>query len=194
MIVTYKADIMNLAMGTKYLPRTVKQNRFGEHGNCLEACIASIVDCDLGDIPTLASSPIPAMYETFLMSMHEKGYAFINFCFVPRIVPGSYTIGMKDEPEPVVRQFMAFKSFPHIVVGRTLLGTRHAVVAKDENLLWCPSAKGHGIMHMDQIKFIVSGTMVEDVTPGREIFIDSGEMDDWLQIVCGAGANAWSEE
>jgi hypothetical protein len=61
----------------------IKQTTFGDHGNCFAACVASIFELSLGDIPDFCNLP-PDWWEGFQKWLKERGFCAIEIRLEPK--------------------------------------------------------------------------------------------------------------
>lgn len=62
--------------------KPVDQTRFGEHeGNCFAACLASILELEIGDVPEMSCE---GQFEIMLAWLWERGLTAVELNFRPR--------------------------------------------------------------------------------------------------------------
>jgi len=172
-------QIGNEEYASKYIKSPVRQTLFGDEGNCIEACVASMTGHTIEELPKLASSNDIQLYKTFLTSLAQDfDLCFLNIAFSSRVIPGSYELRGGDVSISESRRLF---EEPHILVGFTAMGTRHAVVGCGRKVIWCPSKLGHCILFVDQIKLLRKASDYPMLEVGRELFADTGEVDIWLK-------------
>lgn len=101
----------------------------GRVGNCLQACIASICDMPLYEVPHFAAMPDDIWFETMCNWLHERGWDFEDFETV------------KDSQDYM------------LVIGPSPRGVSHAVIYKDGILAHDPHPSRAGI---NEVKWCAS--------------------------------------
>jgi hypothetical protein len=103
----------------------VYQTRTGATGNCFEACIASILDKDITDVPDLCA--------------HEKSGKWIEVlnCWLDQFGMAYMECSV---PTAEVEEFFKNKDFYHIIIAQTTgPGTiKHAVVGRKGKVIFDP--------------------------------------------------------
>jgi hypothetical protein len=122
--------------------RAVRQTVFGKgDGNCFPACIASILECDIDEVPNFCSESEPDKGSTWLEKtaawLKTKGKSLIYFKFdegrsVPLIFPGVYVIISGRSP----RAMEGDDDFMHAVIAVPELGERTEVELHDGSKCW----------------------------------------------------------
>ena len=101
----------------------------GRVGNCLQACIASICEMELHEVPHFAALPDESWFETMCNWLYERGYAFEDY----------------DTVHDTDKYMLA--------IGPSPRGTFHAVVYKDGQLVHDPHPSKDGI---EEVKWCAS--------------------------------------
>lgn len=96
-------------------------------GNCLEACIASILEIPLADVPNIVGGNSDDWFEDCARVMAPLGYSIAYMPNDPPVKPAGYHIGVCDV---------------HKVKGETIA---HAVVALDGIAVHCPHSSRSGL-------------------------------------------------
>ncbi|RNI26619.1 hypothetical protein EFB08_11415 [Rufibacter latericius] len=96
----------------------------GRVGNCLQACVASICEMELQDVPHFAAMPDHSWFETMCNWLHDRGYGFEDFDTV------------NDSTDYM------------LVIGPSPRGVSHAVVYKDGELAHDPHPSRSGILEV----------------------------------------------
>lgn len=115
----------------------VFQTKFGTEGNCLEACIASLLEVDIEQIPILPkdgrwlriiNSWLVNNHNIFLLTVEITNPAYID---------------------------IAFNNSYQIAVGEGARGLRHAVIYKNGELVHDPFPEGAGIKEVLEYDLLV---------------------------------------
>ena len=93
----------------------LKQTKFGEEGNCLAACIASVLDFAIEDIPDFLQNGPGEWFQMMNEWLSTMGLAVI--C-VPSISTDDYKCGNMDFLHLIVGPSPRELKFPHCVLGR----------------------------------------------------------------------------
>lgn len=120
----------------------VDQTKFyGEttRGNCLEACLASILNKTLGEIPTFApdgpATTVSDYYDAFEAYLESIDYAYMLF------------------HGPVISDKY------HIAVGTSERGVKHAVVRRNGEIIHDPHFSRAGLQTIDHVYFLIPKTL-----------------------------------
>lgn len=97
------------------------------NGNCFEACVASILELPLDEVPTFVGGNSEEWFEAFAAWMATRGHAAAYLPHAPGMRPIGYHIGASDF---------------HSVDG---VRTAHAVVALDGTVVHCPHPSRAGL-------------------------------------------------
>lgn len=119
--------------------------------NCLEACIASLLEVRIEDIPDLeAYTDGP-----WMKKLNE--WLEINY----QVVYMEVQILSKE-----VSKFFQDKDFFHIIIGKTLRSSkiRHAIIARQGKMLHDPYPGGLGVLDDE---FLMIGILVKGAKRGR---------------------------
>lgn len=114
--------------------KQVEQTKLGSDGNCFEACIASLLDCAIEEVPDLGAYEEDNTWLGVLNDWLERTYGLGYLeCRVPH--------RERDE-------FWKDKNFYHIIIGPTSLSQdiHHAVVGRKGRMLWDPHPEHIGIL------------------------------------------------
>ena len=118
-----KMSEVEINLAKSILPRLVKQDKFGEEGNCLSACLASIFDLPLTSVPNFIECT-----ETYEWKIE------LNKWLAPRDLSFLY---IKSNCQGVENLFIGQKVI-HILVGHTERFTFHAVVGLNGKFIFDP--------------------------------------------------------
>ncbi len=117
--------------------RLVHQTRFGADGNCLAACIASMLGCELGAVDFSCSEYPTTWDEIADAKVAPFGFAFVHI--------GGRAFKIHHSGQAL-----------YIAHGPTLRGPqRHAVLHRSGQLVHDPCPGGSGIMQLEQVSFLV---------------------------------------
>lgn len=121
--------------------RPVLQDRFGNVGNCFEACLASILNLELQDVPDLGSNDV---YERNLARFLEtRGLIYV----------------LIDRPNELEKQMMqhmfAARVVYHVIEGTSPRGGPHACVGKNGLIVHDPHKGGGGLIKVQGWGFVV---------------------------------------
>ena len=130
----------------------VYQDKFGENGNCLSACVASIFELPLRDVPWFAD---PAGQKTdWYHTMRE----FCRLTFERE--PIFYFLPQNRDG---VRNMYPLDRF-HLICGRSPRGYEHAVVGFNGKIVHDPHPDGGGLITITEYcAFYKDGEMHDDV-------------------------------
>lgn len=138
--------------------KPVFQNRFGKPlGNCWEACVASILEVDLSDIPTAHREEWEdavgqeRVYK-LLEYLHSLGYNLVEF----KMVDGEGVITMR------------VPSDYYILCGENHQGLGHTVVALGNEIVHNPNPTDNGILHNASAYQILYKVSDFDILPLKE--------------------------
>lgn len=124
-----------------------KQTIIGSKGNCFQACIATILDLDLSDVPDLNAYEENGEW----MGVLNEWLAARKLAYFEAEIP----FGEIDA-------FFEDKDFYHIIIGPTKQGGKihHAVVARKGKVVFDPMPGGLELARRDRLRFgmfVVSG-------------------------------------
>lgn len=135
--------------------KPVIQTRFGEpEGNCFASCVASIMECDLGDILDLNELPEGRNWlEWFNDGLALKGMGLLYSevssaepmnCYIPN---GGHFIASRPGP----------RGLPHSVVMQALPGevTEDGIMSQTSVLVHDRNPSGEGILEVTSICVVV---------------------------------------
>lgn len=116
--------------------KRIYQTRFGADGNCLAACIASLLECPLAAVDFSCSEDPDGWDELVRAKVARFGMDFLH-------------IGGR-----------AFKLYGaarvlYIAHGPSPRGRRHAVLHRAGRLVHDPHPQGGGILQLEQVSFLV---------------------------------------
>ena len=115
----------------------VMQTRVGTTGNCYEACLATLLNLELSDIPDF-----PREWEDFLAAVQRF------------LLPlGMFYFQLKPD-DPLVESIFADGLTFHFIEGTSPRGGRHACVAVNGELLHDPHPGGTGLVETDVYGFL----------------------------------------
>lgn len=97
--------------------KPILQTKFDKEGNCLAACIASILEIDINEIPDLPDEPAGEWFLIINEFLNPRGYYYL-------------TVDVLDDRMPILGY--------HIMQGMTKKGY-HAVVGKNKIVVHDPT-------------------------------------------------------
>jgi hypothetical protein len=105
----------------------------GRVGNCLQACLASIMEMNLTDVPHFAAIPDDTWFEQMCNWIGDHGYQFEDYD------------GLNESPHYM------------LVIGKSPRGVSHAVVYKDGQLAHDPHPSRAGVTEIKWSAAIIKG-------------------------------------
>ena len=112
----------------------------GNIGNCLSACIASIFELDINDVPHFAAH------------RHSDWFDRMNDWFLKR---GLWVLWINDD--------FGFTPFGYsIICGTSPRGVRHSCVAYDGKLIFDPHPDNTGLAEIDSYYLLVTTQIAVD--------------------------------
>jgi hypothetical protein len=117
----------------------IKQTILGPKGNCFAACIASILDCPISNIPDLNAYEESEEWMQVLNDwLSGRGLGYME-CLVPM-----------DELDV----FFGSKDFYHVIVGPTERNSSlfHAVVGRKGKVVFDPHPTDLGLIQEDHLR------------------------------------------
>lgn len=133
----------------------VTQTRTGiPEGNCTEACVASILGCDLAEVPELFDPFGPdyrpaERFHALLEWIMSRGFFWIWGDFEPRPLPAAFG-AIYGQPLEGWLQDLDWDGY-HLLAGPSPGGVSHCVVAEGGRVVWDPNPSRRGIIHADGI-------------------------------------------
>jgi hypothetical protein len=118
--------------------KPIQQTKFGNpEGNCLNACIASILECSIDDLPDLAEAERQNKNWFHVLNdyLKEQGYGII----------------LIDSPVPICVP----KDCYYIVSGKSHRGLLHSIIHKNGERIFDPHPDNTGILEIEDYIFIV---------------------------------------
>jgi len=112
--------------------KKVFQTKFGEYGNCLEACIASLFEINIDEVPSLRMGT----WQNDLNEWLIKKYGLWSI---------TITAG---KPIPITDSNI-------IAIGMSERGLKHAVIYCQGKLLHDPHPSNTGILEVDEFDLIL---------------------------------------
>jgi len=111
----------------------IKQTILGSKGNCFDACIASILDLEINDVPNLNAHLENGLW----VSVLNKWLASFGLSYM------AVTIPFSD-----IDLYFENKDFYHIIIGHTDRSSPllHAVVGRKGKMVFDPHPTGLGLM------------------------------------------------
>lgn len=98
-----------------------RQTEFGDTGNCLAACVATLLEIPLSTVPNFMRQP--NWYNAFSRWLWERGYAIVSV--------------------------NSFHREPVIAIGQSPRGRAHAVIYQYGRLIFDPHPDNTGIRAVD---------------------------------------------
>jgi hypothetical protein len=117
--------------------RKIKQNKFGKEGNCLEACIASLLEIDINIIPCYKKENWNILLNVWLI----KNYGYY---ILPLSVKGFFASFQK-----------LMKDTLYIASGYSKRGLFHATIWKNNKMIFDPHPSNIGIKEIEAIDFLI---------------------------------------
>lgn len=119
--------------------KPVDQTTFGEEGNCFAACVASILELPIEEVPNFCVAyPHDTWFEEFNRWLEPRGLACVS---------------MQADVVDVEAFCASAPRIPLIVDGRSPRGRRHGVVYVDGKLAHDPHPSRDGIIENTIRKF-----------------------------------------
>lgn len=115
----------------------IKQTKFGKEGNCLEACIASLLEIDISSIPCYKKDNWNILLNGWLM----KNY---NCYLLPLGIKGCLD---------AFREIMGDTIY--IASGYSSRGLFHATLWQNDKMIFDPHPSNEGIKEIETIDFLV---------------------------------------
>lgn len=116
------------------------QTRFGEEGNCFAACIASLLECDINEVPFWKTKTDSwDEYQSILNSYLQQNHCILMYC---------------DDYHTEYDQYIEeLKGSFYILSGDSSRGFEHAVIYRDGELVHDPHPEGDGLLNVKHIYF-----------------------------------------
>ncbi len=105
--------------------KPVYQTKFGDEGNCLEACLASLLEIPIEDVPTLEPQPGDTVHWIDKMNNFLRQYGITTMFFQPNL------------PVP--------KNTYYLISGISPRGLDHATIGKNGVIVHDPHPDGGGV-------------------------------------------------
>jgi hypothetical protein len=119
------------------------------HGNCLAACVASLVECDIREVPALEDMPSDGSWFAALWTfLSERGYS-LEGTFYPRPDEKDWWPRLLKQSGGVDGFFLVGGSSPRPHVKRG-----HCVIFRDGALVHDPHPSGEGILVAQNVLMI----------------------------------------
>jgi hypothetical protein len=117
----------------------VFQTKFNDEGNCFAACVASMLKCDIDEVPHLGIEEEWNEYEERLNNYLRENYRTV----------------LTHVPYDDWGDFISFyhKDSYYIVSGQSERGYEHAVISKNELMVHDPHPSSSGVTDMKSIFF-----------------------------------------
>lgn len=111
-----------------------QQTRFGKDGNCLEACVASVLDLSIDDVPDFGK---------------EKGWWSNFVAFITQFGVRPLDVDIRsdwthDEVREWAREHFGADVL-HLISGDSPSGLRHATVGRGGTIIHDPHPEGGGV-------------------------------------------------
>ena len=119
------------------------QDRFGDKGNCMQACLASLLDIPLQEAPDVMNTPEGERWEVWLNAqLKPLGYAYIELVF--------------GTNETQLGFFEATDLY-HLVLGTSPRdpARSHAVIARNRVLVFDPHPDNTGVLSVEAFGFLI---------------------------------------
>lgn len=115
--------------------KPVMQTRFGKAGNCLQACIASLVEKPLEDVPDFAHMPGGIPWWRHFDRYFTKNYGLFPWPVMPELFVLPYDVY-------------------YLVFGQSPRGFRHACIGLNGLIAHDPHPEGGGVVPDQYILFM----------------------------------------
>lgn len=116
--------------------KPVDQTMFGSlSGNCYPACLASILEIELGDVPNFCAQNWLARTEEWLRTEHD--------CTL---------LGFRPKGEGA---FYCVPAMYHIIAGKSSRGLDHAVVGFQGKMVHDPHPSHDGLIAAEEFEFLI---------------------------------------
>ena len=99
----------------------------GQHGDCFRACVCSLLELSIGEVPHFTLLPDDIWWDGFVSYMRGRGYD---------VHWGKY--GLCIEPKDITEFY--------IITGTSPRGVHHAVIYSDGKLVHDPHPDGSGVV------------------------------------------------
>jgi hypothetical protein len=119
--------------------KPVIQTKFNSEGNCFAACIASLLECDINEVPFLGKEESWEDYELRLNDFLKQRYQL--FVYVAEYDLEQYEYFFQVD----------LKDTYYIVGGDAERGHYHAVVYKNGQLAHDPHPSGVGLLNVQTV-------------------------------------------
>lgn len=118
--------------------KPVIQTKFNSEGNCFAACIASLLECDINEVPFLGKEESWEDYELRLNDFLKQRYQLFMFAeYDIEYCKHFFEVDLKDTY--------------YIVGGDAERGYYHAVVYKNGHLAHDPHPSGVGLLNVQTV-------------------------------------------
>ena len=118
--------------------KPVIQTKFNSEGNCFAACIASLLECDINEVPFLGKEESWEDYELRLNDFLRQRYQIFMFAVYDiEYCKHFFQVDLKDTY--------------YIVGGDAERGHYHAVVYKNGQLAHDPHPSGVGLLNVQTV-------------------------------------------
>ncbi len=121
----------------------IYQDKFGEEGNCFEACVASLLQIPLVQIPYL--SGMHGYWFENITDWLKKTFALL---LIPVIIPSDYPSGCQLDI------FLKAGAY-YILCGEGPRNLPHACVARMGKIVHDPHPSGSGLLQQSESYFLV---------------------------------------
>jgi hypothetical protein len=134
--------------------KPVTQTRTGvPAGNCTEACIASILEVGLEEVPDLYDAAsgrahVPERWQVLCDWLRSRGYLWAWGKFAPRSLPTTFEAAWGESGPDDWLLHLHWGGY-HLLGGPNPDGLPHCVVARGGEVVWDPNPSRRGIVHAD---------------------------------------------
>lgn len=132
------------AAGAAVSVSVVHQTKFGDVGNCVAACYATLLNADIDEIPDLVRTGNQHAAEVAMLA--AKGLGLVRV-WVPK---DRRTI------EQALDGMMVADGVPYMLSGTSPRGHGHRVIGVDGRLYHDPHPEGGGVVDVRAVLFVVS--------------------------------------
>lgn len=136
--------------------KPVTQTRFGApSGNCTEACIASLLECELGDVPDLWEPGALVDDLSFRVATTNRLWEWLK-----REHGVMWSVAKGPPGSNLYAHFDGFAGHHHMIGGLNAAGVGHMVVGLDGRQIWDPNPTRAGLVVVEEVVYLTPLDMV----------------------------------
>lgn len=125
--------------------KPVQQTEFGGNGNCLSACLASLMEKSIDDVPNFAE-----IFSDINRYKFTPPYTWVELVNSWLVLHGYVLTQLVEVPEIYYRYNLEFF---HIMVGVSPRGNRHAVIGRNGKIFYDPHPDKSGLSTGHDIEY-----------------------------------------